>query len=206
MGYKDIKTPKQLIEFMTENIKYGLVDEDGNIYGAWNNKEFQEACWTKWKLSSPERLMKVKYGHCLDQVELERNWFLNHGYPLKTFYIGFAFPYDNIYSNHAYLVFEAKGKYYYFEHSDYKNRGIHEFPTYENAIQDQKEKYIAHNQQRKSIGPQELQYLYIYEYEQPIYGCTRQEWKEYILKNAKKVENTKDNIEGRVEYVLRRNN
>lgn len=64
MEYKDIKTPEQLLKYMIKNIKYGFVDDNGKVYGLWDNQEFQEGCQTKWHLSSPERLMKVKYGHC----------------------------------------------------------------------------------------------------------------------------------------------
>ena len=49
---------------MIKNIKYGFVDDNGKVYGLWDNQEFQEGCQTKWHLSSPERLIKVKYGHC----------------------------------------------------------------------------------------------------------------------------------------------
>ena len=56
------------------------VDDNEKIYGPWNNQEFQQGCQTNWRLSSPERLIKVRYGHCFDQVELERDWFNNHNY------------------------------------------------------------------------------------------------------------------------------
>ena len=134
MKYNDIKTPEQLLKYMDENIKYGFVDDNEKIYGPWNNQEFQQGCQTNWRLSSPERLIKVRYGHCFDQVELERDWFNNHNYNFKTFYIMFELPFNNSYSMHTYLVFEKDGKYYYFEHSDFKNRGMHIYeytnPTY----------------------------------------------------------------------------
>ena len=78
MKYNDIKTPEQLLQYMDESIKYGFVDDNEKIYGPWNNQEFQQGCQTNWRLSSPERLIKVRYGHCFDQVELERDWFNNH--------------------------------------------------------------------------------------------------------------------------------
>ncbi len=108
---------------MDENIKYGFVDDNGKEYGLWDNQEFQEGCQTKWHLSSPQRLIKVGYGHCWDQFELERDWFKTHNYNFKTFYIWFELPYDNSYSIHTYLIFENNGKYCYFEHSDFNNRG-----------------------------------------------------------------------------------
>lgn len=189
MKYNDVKTPEQLLKYMDENIKYGFVDDNGKEYGPWNNREFQEGCRTKWHLSSPERLIKVGYGHCWDQVELERNWFKTHNYNFKTFYIWFELPYDNSYSTHAYLVFEDDGKYYYFEHSDFNNRGIYEFETYQDAIDYQKEKHIENNKQRNPINEEILSCLHIYEYNKPIYGCTMNEFIDTILENAKEVGN-----------------
>lgn len=188
MKYNEIKTPEQLLKYMNEFIKYGFVDEDGKEYGSWNNKQFQDACRTEWRLSSPERLIKVKYGHCWDQVELERDWFLNHGYKFKTFYIWFELPYDNSYSTHTYLVFENNQKYYYFEHSDFNNRGIYKFDSYEDAINYQKEKHIDANKQRNPIDEEILKHLHVYEYDKPIYGCTMSEFIDYILENAKEID------------------
>lgn len=192
MKYNDIKTPEQLLKYMDENIKYGFVDVNEKIYGTWNNQEFQQECQTKWRLSSPERLIKVRYGHCFDQVELERDWFNNHNYNFKTFYIIFELPFNNSYSMHTYLVFEKDGKYYYFEHSDFKNRGIYEFETYQDAIDYQRNKYIEYNEQRNVINKEILNCLHIYEYINPTYGCTMNEFISNILENGKEVVNEKN--------------
>lgn len=187
MKYSDIKTPEQLLKYMDDNVKYGFVDGDGNIYGPWDNQKFQEKCQTNWRLSSPKRLIKVGYGHCFDQVELERSWFKNNGYKFKTFYIWFELPYDNSYSTHTYLVFENNGKYYYFEHSDFDNRGIYEFEKEEDAVDYQREKHIISNRQRNLIDKEILSCLHVYEYDKPIYGCTMNEFIDKILKTAKEV-------------------
>lgn len=172
---------------MEENIKYGFVDDNGKIYTPVNMEEFQIACKTKYKLSSPERLIEVKYGHCWDVVELERDWFIKHNYRFKTFFIMFVLPYDNSYSTHTYLVYENKDRFYYFEYADLNNRGIHEFASYEEAIKYQRIKHIEHNKQRNVVGEEELKYLKVYEYETPLYGCTMNEFIDYILENAKEV-------------------
>ena len=187
MKYKEIKTPEQLLKYMDENIKYGFVDDAGKRYGAWDQQEFQEGCRKNWHLSSPRRLIKVRYGHCFDQVELERDWFKTHNYKFKTFFIWFEIPYKNSYSAHTYLVYEKSGNYYYFEHSDFSNRGIHEFASYEDAINDQKEKHIEQNKKRNPINEEVIQCLHVYEYNTPIYGCTIREFIDNILENAKEV-------------------
>lgn len=199
MKYNDVKTPEQLLKYMNDNINYGFVDDNEKKYGPWNNQEFQENCQTKWHLSDPKRLIEVGYGHCWDQVELERDWFKTHNYNFKTFYIWFELPYDNSYSTHTYLVFERDKKYYYFEHSDFNNRGIYEFETYQDAIRYQKEKHIENNKQRNSIDDEILNYLRIYEYSEPTYGCTMNEFINDILKNAKEITD-KINIR-KISYV-----
>lgn len=187
MKFEEIKTPEQLLKYMDENINYGFVDNDLKKYGPWDEEEFQEGCRTKWHLSSPTRLIEVGYGHCWDQVELEREWFLSHEYKVKTFYIWFELPYENEYSTHTYLVFENDNKFYYFEHSDFNNRGIYEFRSYEEAIDYQKSKHIETNQKQKLISEEELKHLRIYEYSQPVYGCTMDEFIDHILNSTKKL-------------------
>lgn len=188
MKYEDVKTPEQLLKYMNENIRYGFIDDNEKEYGLCNIEQSQKNSKKKWKLSSPERLIKVKYGQCLDQVELERKWFEKHGYKIKTLFIWFELPYDNTYSIHAYLIFEDSGKYYYFEHANSNNRGIYEFSTYKDAINYQRKKHIENNKQRNHVGDKELKCLYIYEYDRPVYGCTLKEFIDYILLNAKRIE------------------
>lgn len=159
MEYKDIKTPEQLLKYMIKNIKYGFVDDNGKVYGLWDNQEFQEGCQTKWHLSSPERLIKVKYGHCQDK----------------------------------------EGKYNYFEHSDSSNIGVHQFETYEDAINYQMKKHIEHNKERSSINEEILNSLHVYEYDKPMYGCTMSEFIDYILNNTREVEIKKQNKINRKE-------
>lgn len=64
----EYKTPEQLLKYMDKNIIFGFVDDDGKVYGSWDIQEFQEGYCTKWHLSSPKRLIKVKYQHCWEQV------------------------------------------------------------------------------------------------------------------------------------------
>lgn len=182
MQYDEVKTPEELLDYMNTAINYGFVDDDGNVYMDSNNEEFQKGCRLKWKLSSPSRLIKVKYGHCWDQVELERDWFSKHGYECKTFYIWFELPYQNSYSTHTYLVFRDNDKWYYFEHSDFKHRGIYTFDTLKEAICFQREKHIEMN---AAIGEDELKFLKIYEYDTPVYGCNMNDFIDYILENGK---------------------
>ena len=75
------------------------------------------------------------------------------------------------------------------KHSDFKNRGIYEFETYQDAIDYQRNKHIEYNNQRNVINEEILNCLHIYEYTNPIYGCTMKEFISNILENGKEVGN-----------------
>ena len=50
-SYSNVKNPKELLEFMDKNIKYGIYGIDKVVYDKWdasNNSEFQKACQTKY--------------------------------------------------------------------------------------------------------------------------------------------------------------
>ncbi len=51
-------------------------------------------------------------------------------------------------------------------------KGIHEFAYYEDAINYQKGKHIEKNKRRNPINEEILNYLQVYEYDQPIFSCT----------------------------------
>lgn len=191
MKYEEVKNPRELLEFMN-TIEYGFVDNDGNKYGSWNENEFEKNVLTKWRLSSPENLIKVNYGHCFDQVELERDWFTKNNYNFKTYYMMFQFDYPNDYSTHTFLVFEENNKWYIFEHSDYFERGIKEFNTLEEALKYKLLKHVEYNRQYNKIGKEELVHLHLYEYKQPLYNIDFNEFIDNILENGKDI---KVNIE-----------
>lgn len=191
MEYNNIKKPSELLEFMN-NIEYGFVDKDGKKYGSWNEEKFESNVTTKWFLSSPERLLKVGYGHCFDQVELERSWFIKHNYNFKTYYMMFLFNEPNNYSTHTFLVYEENNKWYLFEHSDYYDRGIHEFNTLNEALKYKLQKHIEYNRQYNEINQDVISHLHIYEYEKPDYNINFNEFIDNILCNGKDVTNNQD--------------
>lgn len=186
MEYEEVKNPRELLEFMN-NIEYGFVDNNGNKYGSWNEDEFEKNVLTKWRLSSPENLIKVNYGHCFDQVELERDWFTKNNYNFKTYYMMFQFDYPNDYSTHTFLVYEENNKWYIFEHSDYFERGIKEFNTLEESLKYKLLKHVEYNRKYNKIGKEELAHLHLYEYKQPPYNIDFNEFIDNILENGKDI-------------------
>ena len=139
--FERVKTPEELMDFMNKYITYGLV-VDGKAYTGADEDKFEEACKNKWRLAIDDELVSLGYGHCFDQVELERYWFKSHGYEVRTFFIWFQLDYPNTYSMHTYLVYQDGGLWKWFEHSDYHNRGIYTFKTLDKAVSYQRNKHI----------------------------------------------------------------
>ena len=141
-----------------------------------------------------KRLLKCGYGTCWDQVELERDWFINNDYECKTFFIWFCFSTSNNYVTHTYLVYKDKKteKYCYFEHSDGANKGIKEFDSYKDAILYQMEKYIDFNRSVGNLINEDiLSHLQVYEFEIKKYGCSQYEYMENILNSKLVYDNNK---------------
>ena len=187
MKYEDVKSPEELLLFMSENISYGVATDDGKVYSGADGDLFQEACRTKWKLCSPERVIKTGYGHCFDDTELERAWFVKNGYECKTLFIWFCMDHENPYFMHTYLVYKDENKWKYFEYSDSDNRGIYTFDSYDDAISFQRNKFIDYNSKMNPVGEDELKCLEIYEYDRPKYGINNEEFITYIMKCGRKL-------------------
>lgn len=186
MSIDDVKTPKELMEFLNKNIKYGVIDRKGNRLYDSSKQEFQNACKTVWKTRSVFQILKEGIGHCYDIVEIERFWFEKNGYIAKTIWIS-AYQQDieNSGFAHTYLLFKENEKWNLFEFADYKNKGIYEFNSVDEAIEWQKNKQIEFA--KSYVKPVEKYDVAIYEYEKPKIGLTMNGFLTYI-ENCKKID------------------
>ena len=144
---------------MMNDIKYGYVDIKGDIHNDVDDK-FSEF----YKLQSPDEVLKNKIGVCWDQVELERDLFKKKNIEFKTYFI---VHYDNDKCpTHTFLIYKENNKYYWFEHSWEKYRGIIGYDSELDALKDIKNKFV------KDELNNEYNYmnLCIYEYSKPNYG------------------------------------
>ena len=112
--FKDF-TPEKLLKWMNEHVEYPSeekMDKEKDI------------------VYSPEEVLTKGYGTCFEQTWFEKREFDAMGIPCKAyFYWGFDDndkPVSNFMS-HMFLVYREDNKYCMFEHSDYRNRGIHKF-------------------------------------------------------------------------------
>ena len=183
--YHKVSSPEKLLKFMDRYITYGLVDKNNKVY-EWDMDDFQEACQNKWKFKSGIDIIKSGYGHCWDQVEIERDWFKKHNYEFKTLFIYFESDLAP-YVCHTYLVYKDKEKntWNWFEHADENNRGIHQYNTLEDAILAQKEAHIKFNQSIKlPINDDIIKTIHICEYFPPKLGSSNQEFLDNIFNHG----------------------
>lgn len=185
--YKRINTPEDLMAFMDKYVKYGVRDNDGSIYEFGKGK-FHDACKKSWRSKSAFDVMKLGYGHCFDQTEIEREWFEKNKYEYKTFFVIVELEYENNYPCHAYLVYKDKKNnlWNWFEHADLINKGIHKFNDFNEALEYQKRRMILFNRIcGLDMDDDIIAKMHIYEYAKPPVGCSQQEFVDYIVANGK---------------------
>ncbi len=179
--YNNIKTPEALLEFMHDNIHFGICGSNKKLYDTSDLDSFELASEIYWNLSSPANLLKNRYGQLFDQIELERDWFYKHKYEFKTFYITFLINKDNSYPTHAYLAFKRDNKWYWFENCDKCNYGIHEFTTLEDLITNQMNVHVKLAAKFNPLDNDILNCLHIFEYKKPKYGINTKEFTKFVL-------------------------
>ena len=149
---------------LMDDIDYGWVDK--------NDKKHIDDFDTfsdDYTLQSPKQIMKSKIGVCWDQVELERYYF-NSCSNIKTFFLVY---YDgDKCPTHTFLTFEKNEKYYWFEHSYKKFRGIHEYNSLKDLLLDVREKFIKDELDNKY----KKMNLVLHEYKKPKYNISVQEF------------------------------
>ncbi|MBQ8132008.1 MAG: hypothetical protein IJ193_05920 [Bacilli bacterium] len=175
----EIKTPEELLHFMSNNINYGYLGKNGRVYH-YDDVDFNSDWFEQYILESPEELFKNLYGNCWDQVEFERDWFLKNGYTIETIYEMVQLDYDNEYPTHSFLIYKDRdGDWCWFENSDFNNRGIHKFSSYEELLNYQYKKYIEFLKTFK-ITKEEIKKIIVTKFDKPKEGITAKEYLEHV--------------------------
>lgn len=168
-----IKNDVNKIMDVLNTIEYGYKDEEGKNIIDVNPEKWDNEFYTFYKLLSPQELMNCKCGVCWDQVELERELFKQQNIPFKTYFIfindGKKLP------SHTFLVYVDNNMFYWFEHSWFKYKGIHEYSSEKELLLDVKNKFCTQNNCNVSCDN-----VYIYEYQKPKEHITCNEFYEYI--------------------------
>ena len=172
MGRDYVKNNIKNIVNIMSDIEYGFMDEAGSniIYNQdkWDN-EFDKFYY----LQTPEELLNSKCGVCWDQVELERFLFDKYGIPNYSFFI-FIRDGDSL-PSHTFLVYEDNNKYYWFEHSWAKYRGIHEYNNINELLDSIIDKFEKDHKEVSSNAK-----LYLYKYNSPKKHIKCNEFYKYI--------------------------
>ena len=151
----DINTQVKIISDLMNNITYGWLDIDGQ-----KNEHLGEYFCEHYFLRSAEQIISDGFGICWDQVELERYYFSKNNIDCETY---FLVCYDDKNDpSHTFLVFESDNKYYWFEHSYGKYKGIHEYRSKNELLLDVRDKFINDDNHKEMLKNENRPFMYKY--------------------------------------------
>lgn len=159
----NIKNEYELLEYMKDNIKYGFVTKYGKKYFP-GCKNYNEIWFDKGVVQTGENVSKTLVGTCLEQVEFERKWFTENNIKVKTFFFWYEINEKNNYPTHTILTYEKDNKYYWFENAFDIQRGIHEYSSIKELINDVKNKYHQCTINMGIAKESDIDLIKIYEY------------------------------------------
>lgn len=167
----------QKIMNVMEEIEYGFLDNNRN--NICDNVDLEDTFNKVYYLMSPEELLNKKIGVCWDQVELERKLFEENNIKNETYFI-YIDDKNNL-PSHTFLVYYVDNKVYWFEHSWYDEKGIHEYNNLNDLLNDVEIKFIK---SRENEVPKGLD-VHIYKYNKPNYNISCNEFYNYIFTQKK---------------------
>lgn len=139
-----------------EGIEYGWSDINNNTYQTLD-KGFKK----NYVLATPDEVLKNSLGTCYDIVELERAYFKQLGIKVNTYFMIY-YESKKVYT-HTFVVYEENEKFYWFEYSWNKVKGIHEYMSLYDLLKDVREKFKKHH----NLKFMDVDYLCIYKYKKP---------------------------------------
>ena len=180
----NIKTPEELLDFMSHNINYGYLGKNGKVYHQ-GDSNFDEDWYKQYILEDKEDILENLCGNCFDQVELEREWFLNNGYEIKTIYEMVKLEYENVYPTHTFLIFKDNNSWCWFENADSNNRGIHRFNSLDELLDFQYKKYVEYLK-TFNIKDSEIEKIIMTEFDKPKENISSDEYLNHVI-NSKRI-------------------
>jgi len=125
----DVHTPEDLLEWM-ECIDYGWMDSDHKKRkGDFDENDF----WDNYSMLLPNEVLEYKVGVCWDQTIFEAYVFKKlFDFETKTIFIQ-----QYKVGTHTFLIYKKNDKWYHFENSFHKYRGIHgPYGSIEDIVED----------------------------------------------------------------------
>lgn len=134
MKLNEIKTSKDVYQFIDDNIAYGWIDINEQQH-LNTMKEFRRI----YRTMSIEEILKYKLGTCIEQVNL-MHYLLNKINVKNKMYCCRIFEPDD-YGNleeeehmHCFILYYENGKVYHMEHPNLDRKGIYEYNSESEAI------------------------------------------------------------------------
>lgn len=142
MNINQIKEPKDILDWMNENIKYGWLDIHNEEH-IDNMKNFRKL----YRTSSLEETIKHGIGTCIEQVVLMNYLLKKINIESKMFCTRIYEPNDfNVQEAeehmHCFVLYYLNDKVYQMEHPNWERIGIYEFPDETTAITEINNYYI----------------------------------------------------------------
>lgn len=175
-----VSSPEELLALMNDRIKYGFLDKEGQVIEA-GQPELQTKFTQEYRLQSPEELLESGHGVCWDTVELERRWFTEHGFSPKTYFVMYAKEGGTDLPTHTFLAYEQKERWYWFEQAFADQRGLHEYSSLDELLQDVLDKHHAYAMKHRGAQPSDKDQLRFSEYDFPEVGSRPDEFVRQIL-------------------------
>jgi len=163
--FSKLKTTLDLLKFM-DNITYGFIGKNNKIY-TQRDEQWDHDWYDQCIVQPGDGVLRTKAGTCWDQVELERKWFKDHDYEFKTIFSWFELWKPNNYPTHTFLAFKENNKWFWFEHSFAAYRGIFEFNSLKELIEDVKSKQLEHAIKSGVAKKSDKNLIKSYEYPKP---------------------------------------
>lgn len=145
MNFKNLNltTPQKLMEFIKNNLNYGFTYR-GKVYTD-DKPDFNENMNKFYKLKKGVNFVKSGYGVCWDFCEFERDFFNQLKIKHECYFIVNFLTRSKGGPTHTFLIYEQKGKWYWFEYAWFNYRGIWEYNSKEEALKDIVSKFINLN-------------------------------------------------------------
>lgn len=142
MEINDIKTPKDIYDFLEENITYGWLDINKERHEN-SMKDFRRI----YRTMSIEETIENKLGTCIEQVYLMKYLLDKINIPSRMFCtrIYEKDEYDNYEEEehmHCFILYFLDNKVYQLEHPNNEKKGIYEYDNLNDAIKNINEYYI----------------------------------------------------------------
>lgn len=134
MQLDEIKSPKDIFEYMLEHIEYGWIDINNNKH-INTMKDFRKI----YRIASLEETIENGIGTCIEQVVLMHFLFGKLNIKNKMFCCRIYEP-DNHGDleeeehMHCFLLYHLNNKVYHMEHPHFKKKGIYEYASEAEAI------------------------------------------------------------------------